>query len=481
MPTESGTGWRRDFGIAFAVLMVLTTAVAVVLLVWRRKMSPLHIRPWRLQLMGSVGGLLMLEVPLREALGEENFPCAAYMMMVNLFVPAWATPLMLSAFRVAFLCELEGIKSRYAEGDKSVTKEVIQAMYVKRQRYSNAFAIIAVVVVLLPFVAVVVALFVTSDEFSTTAGCDLPDSAVITFVVFAVVFLALCLRAFALLWRRQEDYGLKREFAVLFTVCFVSLTVWFILKLAVDEEGNQWGYVVAYVPVVQNIITIIIPALATFGLVVPGIMPETAKPPDKSRFDLETFLLVGEGFDIFHAHMVKELAAENILFWRQATDYAHAPSAKRAQYLYDTYFDPESLLEVNVSHDARREIDQRAADEFRDPPANLFAKATSEVMGHMERDSLPRFLASKLWESYSGVRDRSGSTTVMRSRGSSSQSRGSRADSRTGLTSGSVLRAESTGRRSSADSRTALTSVRRSGPPLQDAADLGDVEIDVDL
>jgi hypothetical protein len=95
----------------------------------------------------------------------------------------------------------------------------------------------------------------------------------------------------------------------------------------------------------------------------------------------------------FSAYCQSIHASENLLFMRdlRALQAEKRISDRKIKKLYDTYFNPEGPLFINVSSASMVVLHAR----FGPPSAAIFQKAEAHILSNLCNDLIPRFMTSE--------------------------------------------------------------------------------------
>jgi hypothetical protein len=123
-------------------------------------------------------------------------------------------------------------------------------------------------------------------------------------------------------------------------------------------------------------------------------------PKSNSPFlsELENVLHNTKARRYFHLFASNEHSVENILFWTEAkVKYLNAKESERkiiAKNIIETFFDSDSLLELNVTALSKRSIIRRFEEEG--PVEDLFAEMVLDIESGGLMDTFGRFKESDL-------------------------------------------------------------------------------------
>nr|AFM85549.1 regulator of G-protein signaling 5-like protein [Callorhinchus milii] len=116
------------------------------------------------------------------------------------------------------------------------------------------------------------------------------------------------------------------------------------------------------------------------------------------RDSLEKLLLNNYGLLAFRAFLQSEYSEENIEFYLACEDYKMIKSpmklTSKAKKIYEEYIEKEAPKEVNLDHFTKDIIVKNLVE----PSPSTFEIAQKKVLTLMEKDSLPRFLKSELYQ-----------------------------------------------------------------------------------
>ncbi|XP_043941891.1 regulator of G-protein signaling 5 [Protopterus annectens] len=146
---------------------------------------------------------------------------------------------------------------------------------------------------------------------------------------------------------------------------------------------------------------------SAIDLIIP--YPEKPEKPNKAqkplpeeavqwRDSLDKVLQNNYGFAAFRSFLKSEFSEENIEFWLACEDYKKIKStikqAIMAKKIYEEFIQTEAPKEVNIDH-FTKEVTLKNLVE---PSATSFDMAQKKIYALMEKDSLPRFLRSDLYQ-----------------------------------------------------------------------------------
>lgn len=144
------------------------------------------------------------------------------------------------------------------------------------------------------------------------------------------------------------------------------------------------------------------------------VQPPITQPP-KEVESVEKLIAFPEGFASFKSHLVCEFSVENILFWQAVEQYRDfcaeveakklgpVPRYRRSRQIFRKYVKIGSNLEINVSSNVSAAVkkvldcDEKSVDMSKVTPY-IFDHAQQEILGLMQTDSFPRYLASGKWK-----------------------------------------------------------------------------------
>ncbi|KAG8555911.1 hypothetical protein GDO81_017857 [Engystomops pustulosus] len=113
---------------------------------------------------------------------------------------------------------------------------------------------------------------------------------------------------------------------------------------------------------------------------------------------LEKLLQNSYGLSAFQNFLKMEFSEENIEFWMACEDYKKAKSpaklAAKAKKIYEEYVQTEAPREVNIDHFTRAVTIKNLVE----PSPSSFDLAQKKIFALMEKDSLPRFVRSDIYQ-----------------------------------------------------------------------------------
>jgi len=122
----------------------------------------------------------------------------------------------------------------------------------------------------------------------------------------------------------------------------------------------------------------------------------------------ETFSKILEserGRELFKAHLAEEVSIENYLFYEGAKKWKSSYHSRKKKtvrlfnFLYDTFINDGSLLQINISEKTKKELDIVRMNQENQLTRDIFDNCIFEVF-QMMLDSYPRFLRSEHHERY---------------------------------------------------------------------------------
>ncbi|XP_063796111.1 regulator of G-protein signaling 5 [Pseudophryne corroboree] len=147
----------------------------------------------------------------------------------------------------------------------------------------------------------------------------------------------------------------------------------------------------------ENAIDLIIPY--------PEKHEKTIKAPKPSsdealqwRDSLEKLLQNSYGLSAFQSFLKMEFSEENVEFWMACEDYRKVKSpaklAAKAKKIYEEFIQAEAPREVNIDH-FTKDVTMKNLVE---PSPSSFDLAQKKIFALMEKDSLPRFMRSEIYQ-----------------------------------------------------------------------------------
>ena len=112
-------------------------------------------------------------------------------------------------------------------------------------------------------------------------------------------------------------------------------------------------------------------------------------------------------FLAFREYCESEMAIENVRFWEEVEAYKKLPEEHRTERfleIYQKYFDPDSVFELNASTDERRRLDHFKETLSSSPPPilpkDVFDRIQRRVYAELSTDVFYRFLSSEYYARY---------------------------------------------------------------------------------
>ncbi|XP_075038607.1 regulator of G-protein signaling 5 [Mixophyes fleayi] len=132
---------------------------------------------------------------------------------------------------------------------------------------------------------------------------------------------------------------------------------------------------------------------------------KTVKTPKPSaeealqwRDTLEKLLQNSYGLSSFQSFLKMEFSEENIEFWMACEDYRKIKSptklAVKAKKIFEEFIQTEAPREVNIDH-FTKDVTMKNLVE---PSTSSFDLAQKKIFALMEKDSLPRFIRSEIYQ-----------------------------------------------------------------------------------
>ncbi|KAM6456886.1 regulator of G-protein signaling 5 [Python bivittatus] len=116
------------------------------------------------------------------------------------------------------------------------------------------------------------------------------------------------------------------------------------------------------------------------------------------RNSLEKLLQSPYGLASFRTFLQSEFSEENIEFWIACEDYKKtklpAKMAEKAKKIYEEFIQSEAPKEVNIDHFTKSVTMKNLVE----PSVSTFDLAQKRIFMLMEKDSLPRFVRSNIYE-----------------------------------------------------------------------------------
>ncbi|KAF7241364.1 Regulator of G-protein signaling 5 [Varanus komodoensis] len=116
------------------------------------------------------------------------------------------------------------------------------------------------------------------------------------------------------------------------------------------------------------------------------------------RNSLEKLLQNPYGLASFQSFLRSEFSEENIEFWIACEDYKKtklpAKMAEKAKKIYEEFIQSEAPKEVNIDHFTKSVTLKNLVE----PSVSTFDLAQKRVFMLMEKDSLPRFVRSSIFQ-----------------------------------------------------------------------------------
>lgn len=113
---------------------------------------------------------------------------------------------------------------------------------------------------------------------------------------------------------------------------------------------------------------------------------------------LERLLQNSYGLSAFQNFLKMEFSEENIEFWMACEDYkkikSPAKQAAKAKKVYEEFIQTEAPREVNIDHFTKAVTMKNLVE----PSTSSFDLAQKKIFALMEKDSLPRFIRSEIYQ-----------------------------------------------------------------------------------
>ncbi len=123
--------------------------------------------------------------------------------------------------------------------------------------------------------------------------------------------------------------------------------------------------------------------------------------PVVEQITLDSVLETKQGKSAFMIYLASEWSMENMIFYDRVSRFAayydslsQEGRLAQAKEIFSTFVQENSMLQVNLSHKVRNDIEKNIRVEKIDK--DLFKAASVQVRRLMSDDSLPRFIRSKM-------------------------------------------------------------------------------------
>ncbi|KAM4642752.1 regulator of G-protein signaling 5-like [Discoglossus pictus] len=134
----------------------------------------------------------------------------------------------------------------------------------------------------------------------------------------------------------------------------------------------------------------------------PEKTPKTTKPtPEEAgewRDSLDKLLHNSYGLSAFQSFLKLEFSEENLEFWMACEDYRKTKSpaklANKAKKIYEDFIQIEAPREVNIDHFTKAVTMKNLVE----TSPSTFDLAQKKIFALMEKDSLPRFVRSEIYQ-----------------------------------------------------------------------------------
>ncbi|XP_044157671.1 regulator of G-protein signaling 5 [Bufo gargarizans] len=129
---------------------------------------------------------------------------------------------------------------------------------------------------------------------------------------------------------------------------------------------------------------------------------KASKPPvDEAaqwKDSLEKLVQNSYGLSAFQNFLKMEFSEENIEFWMACEDYKKTKTptklALKAKKIYEEFIQAEAPREVNIDHFTKAVTMKNLVE----PSPSSFELAQKKIFALMEKDSLPRFIRSDIYQ-----------------------------------------------------------------------------------
>ncbi|KAL0483573.1 regulator of G-protein signaling [Acrasis kona] len=137
------------------------------------------------------------------------------------------------------------------------------------------------------------------------------------------------------------------------------------------------------------------PRVANSGCMSPNSREKEVANKDECAA-ISEFLSDSRNRRYFKLYSAKEYSSEHVLFWESVNiTYRKNPTAKNAQNIIDSYFDPQSPLGINTTEALKKRVRSRFEEEG--PQKDLFDEILSDVESCVLSDTMSRFETSPLY------------------------------------------------------------------------------------
>ena len=431
--------------IVMSAAWLLFMLASLVALFVRRNHQPLRSRSVPLIAATTVGlSCVFVVSSVREALYRDEFPCLVYLAFSVLAPASATTPLIARLLnyknRVEFQMEFMQTRTENV-ADADAIARLLHLKY--KTRATRAYRICAA---LFLFSVIVLVVYQSLEPryfiHSGCAGCEMTtgDS-----ILIVAIFLVLAIQSFIALRRLAKlTNGHHREVhditAVLKIMCAGAIS-WIVIFRV--DPGNlhrdgvlSWGYVLDAFLFATVVRLVWVPVYNSY----------TNTDYQGKKVSLESVLGAPMLAECFKDFLKSEFSVENVRFVEEAREWKQAYPGEDADAevvnawvdtasdIFDTFVEAGALLEVNLSSSVREQAslvfdarnsksatqrqpstlkmlaagrknkadaaEQQRAETDR-PPLDLspdvFDDAVAEMVQLLERDSFPRFLASKTY------------------------------------------------------------------------------------
>eukprot|EP00004_Rigifila_ramosa_P020795 TRINITY_DN5439_c0_g1_i5.p1 TRINITY_DN5439_c0_g1~~TRINITY_DN5439_c0_g1_i5.p1 ORF type:complete len:462 (-),score=83.45 TRINITY_DN5439_c0_g1_i5:122-1429(-) len=404
---------------------------------YRRRMPYFTIFGAELLLIMCFGALMVAHNDLVEMWGGS---CLESAWGGLLSAPCICTPLILCAFRLSQLVDLEKEKSWYGNQRMARSDSLHR---IARAKFRASIPFFLGIFALSSVPALAFGVFATTspqDVKRIDGACVYKHLTLINGLYGVCMFLLLWVASFYLR-KKQENFGclctfvptwvntisgnagVKRALWKIVLYALPTLLIWVIVRLNTEVvEGSLplvaglliWEVHIVFYPVWRNIRdsrrTVVMPEKVTRR-------KSTAEAPtneatfnsdrslslstlDEDGDSLEAMMAIPTFEKYFTLFLTRELSTENLLFWKEAKAYAASPSLSEAKRITSVYVASQAVMEINISASARRRIIATILELTANPNvgkdklATIFDLALEEIQHILEFDCLRRFRES---------------------------------------------------------------------------------------
>jgi len=424
--------WNGREELAFALLVPLVIYFLVPLFVmrWRKKVFPAALKPFNLVALQTLGFICLLVFTLvRDYVSPEKFPCDLFLWSRLFFAPLVFAPEVLMTYFLIQRVELSRAMEACKVSEEDLRlDEVVDC--VKRSGWKRMLKVMSFIL-MIPL-ALCLAAYRQPFYGNECKGCYRESVGIIVILVGYLAATGIG----AILLRQLRDYEdplfLRREREkALMAIFFGGLltTIIALLNLEIEKEGifnSLWTFIL--VSMYLSFINCLRPTWRSFysrnrsirirkrkrekrraarRKKLKGVGTTSSTSTSEAEVEsmtLQDILNFSEGLAAFQKFCVNQLAVENVLFYKSATEWAklfdevsESVCEVVAGNIFHAFIPNGAPMQINLKSATQTEL-IRVFEEGIRKDMDIFEKAVSEIFNLMQTDVFQRFLESNLYQ-----------------------------------------------------------------------------------